>query len=136
MSKVLGKSTFRLTSTTQFCKLKLHSTSTPSTRLRFSPIPIRAQQPEVSRREASLIAGVLTLVTASPAHALFGIGGNRKEEYQSETASLLENVKSIVSMEKEDPTREDLTSKVRLQTNQWVAKYRRDDNFAGKPSYR
>eukprot|EP00210_Caulerpa_lentillifera_P004178 g3984.t1 len=138
MTKVLVQHISLLSSKSQFCRTDLRSSlSNSATRSRLSaPVVVRAQHSTITRREASVITGLLLpLITVSPAHALFGIGGSRKEEYQTETSNLLENVKSIVSMEKEDPTRDELTEKVRLQTNQWVAKYRRDNNFAGKPSY-
>jgi hypothetical protein len=48
---------------------------------------------------------------------------------------VLKAVGSAISLGKDDPGKEDVVNTVRKQTNAWVAKYRRDSTFAGRPSY-
>ena len=42
---------------------------------------------------------------------------------------------TAVTLARDDPGREAAVAAVRLATNSWVAKYRRDNQFSGKPSY-
>jgi Photosystem II Pbs27 len=44
-------------------------------------------------------------------------------------------VKSTLALDRDDPTKPDAITALRKQTNDWVAKYRRDASFAGRPSY-
>ena len=50
-------------------------------------------------------------------------------------ANILKDVGAALSLDKGDPTKEDAMNNVRKETNAWVAKYRRDNKFAGRPSY-
>ncbi|KAK9814214.1 hypothetical protein WJX72_002368 [[Myrmecia] bisecta] len=99
----------------------------------------RAQQGDqaVSRRTATLagVAGVAALFGAAPARAgLFG-GPSKEEAYVQETSKVLEAVKATLDLPKGDPGKEDAVNAVRKQTNDWVAKYRRDGSKSGRPSY-
>lgn len=53
----------------------------------------------------------------------------------SAQSSVLKAVSSAISLGKDEPGKEEVISSVRKQTNEWVAKYRRDSTFAGRPSY-
>ena len=53
----------------------------------------------------------------------------------SAQSSVLKAVSSAISIGKDEPGKEEVISTVRKQTNEWVAKYRRDSTFAGRPSY-
>jgi photosystem II Psb27 protein len=44
-------------------------------------------------------------------------------------------VRTAVTLDRDDPAREAAVAAVREATNSWVAKYRRDNQFSGKPSY-
>jgi hypothetical protein len=50
-------------------------------------------------------------------------------------STVLKAVGSAISLGKDDPGKEESVNTVRKQTNAWVAKYRRDSTFAGRPSY-
>eukprot|EP00884_Botryococcus_braunii_P014342 jgi/Botrbrau1/22909/Bobra.0065s0061.2 len=95
-------------------------------------------QGEASRREA-ITAGLVLLTTSvyvAPAHAIFGLGGPSKDEvYQRETNEVISAVKTTLALDRDDPTKADAINALRKQTNDWVAKYRRDASFAGRPSY-
>lgn len=104
---------------------------------------VRAQQPQqqsgpvVSRREAGLaaIAAVAAFANVAPAKALFGSEKKAEEEYQQKTASMINNILTAVALERDAPNREELLQAVRAESNAWVARYRRDTSFNGRPSY-
>ncbi|GMH38362.1 hypothetical protein BSKO_06246 [Bryopsis sp. KO-2023] len=100
-------------------------------------VVVRAQkQVDVSRREAAAgVAAVSSLLVAQPALAFLGFGENKAEIYEKETADILKQVNEVVNLDRDDPNKEQRINDVRKATNQWVAKYRRDDTFAGRPSY-
>ena len=50
-------------------------------------------------------------------------------------STVLRDVSAAISLDKNDPSKEEMINKIRKQTNNWVAKYRRDNKFAGRPSY-
>jgi len=49
---------------------------------------------------------------------------------------VLDLVTSAIAIEKDAPDREERIQVVRQGINSWVAKYRRNEKFAGRPSYR
>lgn len=49
--------------------------------------------------------------------------------------TVLQLVTDAVGLEKDAPNRDEKIAEVRQGINTWVAKYRRDDTFAGRPSY-
>ena len=117
------------------------------------------------RSVASVLVAGLALLDARPASAFLGFGEASKEDvYKEETVRLsarvrlapgasavwsgadgrlgagaqstvLKAVGSAISLGKDDPGKEESVNTVRKQTNAWVAKYRRDSTFAGRPSY-
>lgn len=50
-------------------------------------------------------------------------------------AGVIATVRTAVTLDRDDPAREAAVAAVRQATNTWVAKYRRDNQFSGKPSY-
>jgi len=50
-------------------------------------------------------------------------------------AGVIATVRTAVTLGRDDPGREAAVAAVRTATNSWVAKYRRDNQFSGKPSY-
>ena len=50
-------------------------------------------------------------------------------------ATILKDVGAALALEKGDPSKEAAMLSVRKETNNWVAKYRRDNKFGGRPSY-
>lgn len=50
-------------------------------------------------------------------------------------ASVITTIRSALAMARDDPGRDAAIAGVRSATNDWVAKYRRDNSFSGKPSY-
>mmetsp|Transcript_28069 Transcript_28069/g.72184 ORF Transcript_28069/g.72184 Transcript_28069/m.72184 type:complete len:183 (-) Transcript_28069:138-686(-) len=108
--------------------------------------PIRAQQQQeqraadVSRRDvgigATLAAAAGLAASAPPAHAFLGLGGpSAAERYANETKEMIDKTNALLALPRTDPAKKDAVAEVRELTNVWVAKYRRDDRFAGKPSY-
>ncbi|CAK0786219.1 hypothetical protein CVIRNUC_009432 [Coccomyxa viridis] len=79
-------------------------------------------------------AAVMMLVNASKAEAFLGIGENSDEVYKADTSKILEQVRTAISLGKEDAAREAAMEDVRKATMDWVAKYRRA-GFTGRPSY-
>ncbi|KAL4448840.1 hypothetical protein ABPG77_007557 [Micractinium sp. CCAP 211/92] len=103
-------------------------------------VAVRAQQQEqqLSRREAGLaaVAALAALATPRPAYALFGFGGKEAaERYERETTSVINNVRAAATLERDAPNREETMNAVRKEINDWVARYRRDTTFSGRPSY-
>lgn len=50
-------------------------------------------------------------------------------------ASVITAVRAALALDRDDPGREAAVAGVRGATNDWVAKYRRDQSFSGKLSY-
>jgi hypothetical protein len=48
---------------------------------------------------------------------------------------VLQLVRDAVALPRDAPDREERVAEVRKGINTWVAKYRRNDKFAGRPSY-
>jgi hypothetical protein len=49
--------------------------------------------------------------------------------------AVLQLVSSVLAIEKDAPDRDERIGEVRKSINSWVAKYRRNEKFAGRPSY-
>ncbi len=58
-----------------------------------------------------------------------------RERESALQATILKDVGAALSLDKSDPAKEEAMNNVRKETNAWVAKYRRDNKFAGRPSY-
>jgi len=79
-----------------------------------------------------LVAGVLAV--ARPARAgLFG--GISEDVYANDTTQVLEILKATVELTSDSTNKEAVVDSVRTESNKWVAKYRRQSNFQGRPSY-
>ncbi|KAF6264532.1 photosystem II Pbs27-domain-containing protein, partial [Scenedesmus sp. NREL 46B-D3] len=106
-----------------------------------SAVVVRAAKGfSASRRETvtagttALLAGFLN-VTPAQAFLGFGEGEARAQAYKAETTTILTKVNTVLALGKDDPAKEDSVKALRKDINSWVAKYRRDDKFSGKPSY-
>lgn len=75
---------------------------------------------------------VLSVEQASA--GLFG-GKSKQQQFYDETKEMIDQVEYTLSLEKDDPSRDSAIEQTRKMTNEWVAKWRRDKKFAGKPSY-
>ncbi|PNG99866.1 hypothetical protein TSOC_014344 [Tetrabaena socialis] len=106
---------------------------------RLSVVASAQPQASSSRREVlgASVAAFSLLLSSSPAHAIFGFGDDEQlfNVYSSETTDILGKVKVTLSLDKDDPAKEDSVKSLRKDINQWVAKYRREPKVAGKPSF-
>lgn len=50
-------------------------------------------------------------------------------------SSVLSSVKSVIELDRNDPTKEEKVKELRKEINSWVAKYRREQKVAGRPSF-
>ena len=84
------------------------------------------------RRQAALasIATALTILGASAANA-----EEFYDKYKKETSAVIEKVKSTLALDRDDPAKEGAVDSLRILSNDWVAKYRREKALAGKPSF-
>merc|ERR1711907_848547 len=57
------------------------------------------------------------------------------EEYQNETNSLANLAKEVSTMPKNADGKEQKVVSLKTEINRWVAKYRREAKFGGRPSY-
>lgn len=72
--------------------------------------------------------------------ALFGIGGGKKAKksdakYEDDTTAVIAQVRKVLDFPMGAEGREQSIEKTRALTNEWVARYRRSDDYSGKPSY-
>lgn len=104
-------------------------------------VVVRASKDFTASRRDAVAAGtavvLASLLNVAPAQAFlgFGEGKQREEAYKSETGDILSKVNTVLSLDKDDPSKEDSVKALRKDINAWVAKYRRDDKFSGKPSF-
>merc|ERR1711977_39853 len=71
---------------------------------------------------------------ARPAQAgLFG--GIPEEVYVEDTTQVLGALKATLDLTSESADAERIVDSVRTESNKWVAKYRRQSNYQGRPSY-
>uniref|UniRef100_A0A0D6R7Q6 Uncharacterized protein n=1 Tax=Araucaria cunninghamii TaxID=56994 RepID=A0A0D6R7Q6_ARACU len=61
--------------------------------------------------------------------------GSLEEDYAKETKEVIERVRSTIDMDKADPNTSTAVAVLRETSNNWVAKYRREKQLAGKPSF-
>uniref|UniRef100_A0A061QVF2 Photosystem II Psb27 protein n=2 Tax=Tetraselmis sp. GSL018 TaxID=582737 RepID=A0A061QVF2_9CHLO len=113
----------------------------------LTPISAKAQNVSkdasghVSRRELIRSSTLLTAFAAitlptSPAEAFLGIGEkSAQDQYVEDTTNVIEKTQKLLNLSRDDPAKADAVKEVRSLTNTWVSKYRRDDRFAGKPSF-
>lgn len=104
-------------------------------------VAVRAEQVDASRRQVALssIAAAGALLVSQSANAqLLGRGrdsGDSLAEYKKYTADTIHNVQGVLDLDKTDPKREEATKQIQEEIKQWVARYRRDNSVAGKPSF-
>lgn len=55
--------------------------------------------------------------------------------YVKTQSEVIAAVKTTLALDRDDPSKPTAITALRKQTNDWVAKYRRDASFAGRPSY-
>ncbi|KAG2495933.1 hypothetical protein HYH03_005864 [Edaphochlamys debaryana] len=97
-----------------------------------------AQRKDVSSRREVLGASAAAfslLLSSAPAHALFEASTQIVTDYTNDTTAILDKVKATLALDKDDPAKEDNVKALRKDINSWVAKYRREDRVAGKPSF-
>jgi len=87
-----------------------------------------------SRREAAvtiLAASVVAFnaAAAPPARA------ELLEDYKRETEAVIEQLRTTLAMDKSDPDKVKNVDSLRAMSNDWVAKYRREKQVGGKPSF-
>jgi photosystem II Psb27 protein len=88
----------------------------------------------IGRRDGVLLGLVSSAIVARPARAgLFG--GISEDVYVADTGVVLGALKSTLELTAESQNREDTVASVRDEANKWVAKYRRQSKFSGRPSY-
>lgn len=109
---------------------------------RRSAVIVRAfQQQDASvatRRQVAQVALAAALAfSAAPAKAFlgFGEGKEREEEYTKSTGGVLAQARGAIDLAKDDPDRDEKIKAVRGSINGWVARYRRDQQFSGRPSF-
>eukprot|EP00798_Chlamydomonas_sp_ICE-L_P006533 gene6533-3175_t len=115
---------------------------------RFSPVskPTRAircaaSNSEVVTRRDLLAASVVTLGVfsqAAPAQAFLGFGDDgvaMTEEYTKRTTNILAEVRTVLDLARDDPTKEEAVKALRTDINSWVAEYRREPKIGGRQSY-
>ena len=70
----------------------------------------------------------------APARAgLFGDGG--EAEYTQDSTAVINDLTEVLNLDMDAPGRDEKVNAVRREGVDWVAKYRRLPNFAGRPSY-
>ncbi|KAJ4801635.1 photosystem II family protein [Rhynchospora pubera] len=89
----------------------------------------------MSRREimtTMLTTGLIAsqLQSASPVLAA------DDEEYVKDTSQVISKVRNTINMDKKDPNVAEAVTELRELSNSWVAKYRREKNLLGRPSFR
>merc|ERR1712050_308891 len=63
------------------------------------------------------------------------IGTISEEDYKKDTSELVNLAEEVTALAKGADGREKKITSLRVGINNWVAKYRREPNFAGRPSY-
>lgn len=83
------------------------------------------------RRNVALlgVASLITLAEVAPAKA------SLEEDYSKETKDVINQVKITIDLEKSNPNASAAVAALRETSNSWVAKYRREKQLAGKPSF-
>uniref|UniRef100_A0A7S0N6G5 Photosystem II Psb27 protein n=1 Tax=Pyramimonas obovata TaxID=1411642 RepID=A0A7S0N6G5_9CHLO len=95
-------------------------------------------QADAGRREvalAGMAAIAATVLPVGKANAgLFG-GKSREEIYADQTTALITEILTTITLPRDDETRGDAIKHLKGSSNEWVAKYRRDNSVSGRPSY-
>ncbi|GAX74464.1 hypothetical protein CEUSTIGMA_g1913.t1 [Chlamydomonas eustigma] len=93
----------------------------------------------VTKRQALITAFTASAAlasSASPSYAFLGIGeDNVQDQYVKSTTDVLAKVQAIITLDRNDPTKDDQVKVLRKEINSWVATYRREPRVSGRPSY-
>eukprot|EP00667_Euglena_gracilis_P015539 EG_transcript_16166 len=88
----------------------------------------------LSRREALLgLSAAGALATSAPAYAFLGLGEDAG--YPGDTQNIIAEIKSVLVLAADDPTKPDRITTLRRDMNSYVAKYRRDTRYGGRASF-
>ncbi|GLJ26580.1 hypothetical protein SUGI_0515380 [Cryptomeria japonica] len=109
---------------------------------------VKYMRMEASRREVGIItvtvgacaAVLLPLPLPQSLHKVgegegVAVAAEEAAEYERETRQVISQVRGTIEMEKGDPNTSTAVAALREASNNWVAKYRRDKQLAGKPSF-
>lgn len=80
----------------------------------------------------------LTLVVVISTVGLVGCSGDNKGltgDYRQDTLIVLDNLRTTLELAVDDPQREEMREEARKQLNEYVARYRKDDQVAGLRSF-
>ncbi|XP_051136389.1 photosystem II repair protein PSB27-H1, chloroplastic [Andrographis paniculata] len=103
------------------------------------PLPPLLRRPRPTSASASTRRGLLLSLSGGgglllvPSPAAWAAS---EDEYKKETAEVIEKVRSTITLEKNDPKIAEAVSELREASNSWVAKYRREKDLLGRPSFR
>eukprot|EP00245_Coleochaete_scutata_P014543 TRINITY_DN6240_c0_g1_i1.p1 TRINITY_DN6240_c0_g1~~TRINITY_DN6240_c0_g1_i1.p1 ORF type:complete len:189 (+),score=38.58 TRINITY_DN6240_c0_g1_i1:160-726(+) len=89
----------------------------------------KSEDAHLSRRKVVALAGLIALALPPSAHA------DVIEVYKKETQDVISKVRTTLALDRNDPSKPDAVSDLRVVANDWVAKYRREKQVAGKPSF-
>merc|ERR1712093_262112 len=99
----------------------------------------RKAETVMTHRRKMLSSAIITLDVLhmlSPISAKAGLfGGITEEEYRKETSDLVQLAKEASTLQKDAPKKEEKIYALRMAINGWVARYRREPSFGGRPSY-
>merc|ERR1711871_339645 len=88
------------------------------------------------RRRESVLMGLVGGIVAAARPAQAGLfGGISEDVYVSDTTEVLGVLKQTLALTNESTDADVVVESVRNESNKWVAKYRRQSNFNGRPSY-
>uniref|UniRef100_A0A7N0VBX9 Uncharacterized protein n=1 Tax=Kalanchoe fedtschenkoi TaxID=63787 RepID=A0A7N0VBX9_KALFE len=90
-------------------------------------------QPTLRRRD--LVASTAVFSSALLLHANPASAGS-DDEYVKETEEVINKVRSTITLDKNDPHVAEKVAELRDASNNWVAKYRREKQLLGRPSFR
>lgn len=90
---------------------------------------------EIVMKTGFLLATSAVLVSPKPALALFGFGEKSDVKYEDDTKAVIAQVREVLQFPMGSEGREQSIEKTRALTNEWVARYRRSEEYSGRPSY-
>ncbi|KNA22485.1 hypothetical protein SOVF_033830 [Spinacia oleracea] len=122
-----------ITPTSKLKLLSIKSKLIPTTTSAAPSTSAPAAASAFTRRQVSvtaLTAAILSPLLSSAAHAA------ADDEYVKETKEVISKVRSTLNKNKSDPDVADAVTELRATSNFWVAKYRKEKNLLGRPSFR
>ena len=111
--------------------------STQPQRSRRAAVVVASTQPTSRRAAVTTLLGLSAAILspATPANAFLGIGEDPSAKYTEQTQTLIDSVRAALAVEPRTDAREAAMKGVKEKTVAWVSAYRRDPNFAGRPSF-